>query len=85
MPDASERLFNKLRSSVYAAQVGKVHKLKGRYVERDGVTFLVVSVDWRGGKVVVSDTKTPLKQRTTFSIKSFLSKSVTVLDEVEDV
>jgi len=81
MPDLAENLANKIRSAVYASQVKKVHSLKGRYVERDGVTFLITEVNWKKGKLTVSDTKTPLKQTTQFSIKAFLSKAITVLDE----
>lgn len=85
MVDVSEKLANKIRSVVYAAQVKKVHSLKGRYVERDGVTFLIVKVDWKKGRLTVSDTKTPLKQTTQFSTKAFLSKAITILDEEEPV
>jgi len=77
------RLLKRIKGKVYAAQVGKLHKLKGKHVDRDGTTFLVTGVDWRNGKITVSDTATPLKQTTTFNIKSFLSKAVTILREEE--
>lgn len=85
MADLAGKLMDRIRGRVYAAQVGKLHSLRGKYVERDGVTFLVTAVDWRRGHITVSDTKTPLKQTTRFGIKSFLSKAVAVLREVEDV
>jgi hypothetical protein len=53
-------------------------------VERDGVTFLVTKVDWRRGKIQVSDTETPLKQTSEFNIKSFLSRAVTILRDKEE-
>jgi len=80
LKNLARNLFSDLREKVFSAQVGKVHRLKGKHVVRDGVTFWVKSVDWRRGKVVVSDVKTPLKRTTTFSIRSFLSKAVEVLE-----
>ena len=71
-------LFSKLRENVREAQAGGAAGLAGKHVVRDGVTFLVVRVD--KGKVVVSDTKTPLKTTTTFSKRSFMSKAVEVLE-----
>jgi len=79
----AEKLLDRIKGKVYAAQVGKLHKLNGKHVERDGVTFLVTKVDWRRGKITVSDTGTPLNQTTEFNIKSFLSKAVTILREEE--
>ena len=76
--DPAKELFSEIRSRVYAAQVKKLKGLVGRHVVRDGVTFLVVSAS--KGKVVVSDTKTPLKQTTTFSARSFLSKAVEIME-----
>lgn len=84
MADVSEKLANKIRSAVYATQVKKVHSLKGRYVERDGTTFLIVGVDWKKGKLTVSDTKTPLNQTTHFSVKAFLSKAIIILDDEDE-
>jgi len=81
MANASEKLANNIKTSVFASQANLVHKLKGKYVERDGTTFLVVSVDWRKGRIIVSDTKTPVKQTTYLSIRSFLSKAVEIIEE----
>lgn len=83
MTNLALKLADRIKGKVYAAQVGLLHKLAGKYVERNGVTFLVTKVDWRNGKIVVSDTATPLKQTTTFNIKSFLGKAVTILREEE--
>lgn len=76
--NVAKGLFAKLREKVYDAQAGTVAGLAGKHVVRDGVTFLVVRVD--KNKVVVSDTKTPLKTTTTFSKRSFMSKAVEVLE-----
>jgi len=70
-------------SAVFSKQAEKVHRLKGKHVERDGKIFLITKVDWRRGKITASDLKTPIDQVTKFSIRSFLSKSVTVLDDAE--
>lgn len=79
--DVSEELANRIRSSVLEAQSDMLDGLAGKYVRRDGVTFLIVQVDRKGGKVVASDTKTPVDQTTTFGIKAFLSKAVEVLED----
>jgi hypothetical protein len=81
MKDISQELFDKIRSNVFSNQAGKVHNLKGKYVVRDGVTFLVVDVDWKKGKIIVSDTKTNVDNKTTFAIKSFLSKAVVPMEK----
>lgn len=78
--DATEKLAARVRGAVYADQVKLVHRLVGKHVERDGTLFYVVKVDWKGGRVTVSDTKTPVDQVTSFSIRSFLSKAVRVVE-----
>ena len=79
MRNLSKDLFAQLRDRVYEAQVGKVHRLEGKSVLRDGVVFRVVSVDWRRGKIEVSDAKTPPNQTVVFAVRSFLSKAVEVM------
>ena len=78
--DVAEELANKIRSDVLKSQGTALDGLEGKYVERDGVTFLVVKVDRKKGKVIVSDTKTPVDQVTPFAIKAFLSKAVHQVD-----
>ena len=60
----AERLAKRVASAVYSKQVTLVHTLKGKHVERNGVTFLVIKVDWRGGKITVSDTKASVETAT---------------------
>lgn len=76
MSKDAEKLLLGLKAQVFKSQASKLQTLKDKYVVRSGVTFLVTGIDWRKGKIEVSDTKTPLNQKTTFSIKSFLSKAV---------
>lgn len=76
MAGISNKLADRIKGLAFQAQVGKVHRLKGKYVRRDGIVFLVVNVDWQNGKIVASDVKTPVNQTTQFSIRSFFSKAV---------
>ena len=80
MKDNSKKLADQIKGAAYQAQVKLVHSIKGKYVNRAGVIFLVMDVDWKKGKLTVSDAKTPVRQTTKFSIKSFLSKSIQVID-----
>jgi hypothetical protein len=77
--DISKKLADQIKSSAYLAQVHKVSGLKGKYVRRDGVIFLVMSIDMKKQKIEVSDAKTAVRQTTKFSIKSFLSKAVEII------
>lgn len=79
--DPAEEMLARISSKVADSQVGIVHRLKGQYVERNGVVFLVVDVDWRKGQIVVSDVKTPVEQTTRFRIRPFLSKAIRLLGE----
>lgn len=78
MADASARLLDGVRRKVHSRQAGLAGKLKGKYVRRGGVKFLVVSS--KGDTITVSDTKTEVSQVIRFRLSSFLSKKVTILD-----
>lgn len=76
MTDLAAELSGRIKAVVASSQDGVLDGLTGKYVKRDGVTFLVVKVDRKGGRVTVSDVKTPVKQTTVFSIQSFLGKAI---------
>lgn len=73
----TEQLARRIRSEVWRAQKGKAAQLVGKTVRRNGVDYVVVKL--HGDRIVVSDLKTPIDQTTTFGLKAFLSKAVTVL------
>jgi hypothetical protein len=75
------RVADQIRTAVKQRQAGMLHRMIGKYVVRDGVMFLVVSVNWGRGKVTVSDVKTPRVQTTKFSVGSFLSKAIRIVED----
>ena len=79
MDDVSQRFLEGVQRKVRSKQARmSKQKLRGKYVRRNGVTYLVVTI--RGDKMVVSDVKTPPEQVQVVSTKAFLSKMITVLD-----
>lgn len=78
MEDVSQRFLEGVQRGVRQKQARMPRqKLRGKYVRRNGVTYLVVAI--RGERMVVSDVKTPPEQVQVVSTKAFLSKKVTVL------
>lgn len=71
-----EILLDQIKNKALKTQRGKLKNMEGRYVERDGKIFLIVGMDYKKNKVIVSDTKTPINNVVKFSINSFLSKAI---------
>ena len=82
MPNVSQSLLERIQRRVLKAQKKTMAKLRGEYVIRNGVTFLVVAA--RKDAFVVSDLTTPLAQTMKFSADAFLSKRVRILKDVEE-
>ena len=77
--DVSEKMSDRIRARVYAAQAGMRRSLSGKYVIRGGVKFLVVKADPE--YITVSDTKTAVDQHIRMKTRSFLSRRVEVLED----
>lgn len=76
MPNRTEQLLQKIKTASYAIQKKTIDlpSLVGKRIERDSVTFEVVSLS--GDTVTLSDVKTPRNQTTKMSVKAFLSKHI---------
>ncbi len=75
--DAAHNLAVEIQRRARTRQAGIVRGLKGKYVRRNGVTFLVVSVNRK--RIVLSNVDTETDQTWQVGIPAFLSKKVTVL------
>lgn len=82
MPNVSQNLLTRLHRGVLKSQRKMMGRLRGEYVVRNGITFLVVSAT--KDVFVVSDLATPVGQTLRMGADVFLSKRVRVLKDVED-
>lgn len=81
MPNVARKFADQVGNLVAEKQARVLDKQVGKYVNRNGVNFLVLKVDHKNGMVHVSDAKTPLKQITKMKLKSFLSRVVTPVED----
>jgi hypothetical protein len=78
VPDAAKKLVERIQAKVYRKQARLARKLKGKYVERNGITFLIIGI--KGGIMTISDTRSPSNKTDKVSVKAFLSKKVRILE-----
>jgi len=82
MADASKKLMRRIQGLVYKKQRNRIAELRGKYVQRNGVTYLVVSINSK--IAVLSDVGTKLDQIKPMSTKAFLGKKVTIVDREKE-
>lgn len=82
VPNVSQNLLARIHRSVLKSQRKMMGKLRGEYVIRNGITFLVVSAT--KDVFVVSDLTTLVGQTLKMGTDVFLSKKVRVLKDVEE-
>lgn len=80
MVNASQELLGRIQQAVLKSQKSMTGKLRGQYVIRDDITFLVVGTT--KDVFVVSDLTTPVGQTVRIGTDVFLSKKVQVLKDV---
>ena len=82
MANVSQNLLARLHRGVLKSQKKMMGRLKGEYVVRNGITFLVISAT--KDVFAVSDLTTPVGQTLRMGTDVFLSKKVQVLKDVEE-